>query len=367
MKIAISGGGILGRLTAYALLHKQNEITLYDQNSFMDTPNCSNTAAGLLTPISEMDKAPLEIFHMGQESISKYWPEIISHLGLNECFHQLGSLVLYHPQDRAIGLQFIKHIAAKLGHHNFYQPCNRDDLSEIEPALTKFNEGYFVPSEGYLLSQIIMNKLAQYLVENQVTLVPQHQITYDKNRVFINNQIKYHDLVIDCRGLGAKNLFGDLRGVRGELLWVHAPGVNIQRPIRFLHPRYSLYLVPRCNHHYIIGASEIESEDETSISVKTTLELLTALYYLHEGFGEARIIKSMTSCRPTLSHHLPRIKYSQTCLAINGLYRHGFLLAPVLAFAIRKWLDSEMTEFPYPHLWEKFNDYSDAQSATIKA
>lgn len=139
------------------------------------------------------------------------------------------------------------------------------------------------------------------------------------------------DVVCDCRGLGARDLFPDLRGVRGELIYLHAPEVEIIRPIRLIHPRYRLYIVPRPNNVYIIGASEIESEEMSPISVRTTLELLSAAYSVHPGFAEARITGSSVNCRPAFSDNLPRISYREGLLSINGLYRHGFLLAPILA------------------------------------
>ena len=88
----------------------------------------------------------------------------------------------------------------------------------------------------------------------------------------------------------------ELRGIRGELMWLHHPKIHIQHPVRLLHPRYKIYLSPRPDHIYIIGASEIESEDTSPISVKTMLELLSATYYIHPSFTEARLIKTMTNC-----------------------------------------------------------------------
>ena len=67
-------------------------------------------------------------------------------------------------------------------------------------------------------------------------------------------------------------------------------------------------------------------------------KLLSAIYYLHPGFSEARIIKTVTHCRPTLPHHLPQIKYQAGLLAVNGLYRHGYLIAPALAKEVLKFL-----------------------------
>jgi len=65
--------------------------------------------------------------------------------------------------------------------------------------------------------------------------------------------------------------------------------------------------------------------------VRSTLELLSAAYAVHSGFAEARIVEIATQCRPTLPNNLPAIRQPRPrVLQINGLYRHGFMIAPAL-------------------------------------
>ena len=139
------------------------------------------------------------------------------------------------------------------------------------------------------------------------------------------------DRVIDCRGLGAKPQWNALRGVRGEVIRVHAPEVALQRPTRLVHPRYPLYIAPKPGGVFVIGATEIESDDMSPASVRSTLELLSAAYAVHSGFAEARILEIATQCRPTLPDNLPAIRQVHPrVLQINGLYRHGFMIAPAV-------------------------------------
>jgi glycine oxidase len=145
--------------------------------------------------------------------------------------------------------------------------------------------------------------------------------------------------VIDCRGLGARPQWPQLRGVRGEVLRVHAPEVTLQRPVRLVHPRYPLYIAPKPGQVFVIGATEIESEDMSAPSVRSTLELLSAAYAVHTGFAEARILEMATQCRPTLPDNLPALRApAPGVLQINGLYRHGFMVAPAVLDATLEWL-----------------------------
>ncbi|HEY0233100.1 MAG TPA: FAD-dependent oxidoreductase, partial [Dokdonella sp.] len=139
-------------------------------------------------------------------------------------------------------------------------------------------------------------------------------------------------ITIDCRGLGAKSVLPTLRGIRGEVARVHAPGIKLTRPVRLLHPRYPLYIAPKQDDLYVIGATEVEGEDMSPVSVRSALELLSAAFSVHPGFGEARILELNSQCRPTLPDHRPALLWdgAQT-LRVNGLYRHGYMIVPEVA------------------------------------
>jgi glycine oxidase len=81
---------------------------------------------------------------------------------------------------------------------------------------------------------------------------------------------------------------------------------------------------------YIIGATEIESEDTSPLSVRSSMELLSAVFSVNPNFGEARIVNTETNCRPAFRDNLPRIENEEKLTRINGLYRHGYLLAPAI-------------------------------------
>lgn len=352
MKAGIAGGGIMGRLIAFFLSHAGWDVTLFDQSILK---NCSMAAAGLLTPVAELEKNELIIFQLGAEALNVHWPYILNKLPNQIYFQQSGSLLLSHPRDHSGLAHFIHLISSKLGHHDFYHRLNHDDICHLEPDAAKFSSGIYFANEGHIDSQQLMRVLKDYLIKRAIKWVENCIVsTVNAGEIISTNKTHKFDFVFDCRGLGAKTEFDDLRSVRGELIWLQAPDMVITRPIRFLHPRYSLYIVPRSNHIYLIGASEIESDDASNISVRTTLELLTATYYFNSKFSEARIIKTVTQCRPTLSNHLPRINYSDGLVRINGLYRHGFLIAPTLAHDIVNWLH-DFKIVRHKQLW---NNYS---------
>src|SRR5690606_13533715 len=142
--------------------------------------------------------------------------------------------------------------------------------------------------------------------------------------------VEKFDLVIDCRGLGAKPQMKTLRGVRGETMHIETSEIHLNRPVRLMHPRYQLYVVPKPNNRFIIGATQIESEDKSPVTLQSSLEFGSALYTLSPAFAEARIIEMDTNLRPAFMDNLPKIMCKPGLIVANGLFRHGYLLAPAV-------------------------------------
>jgi glycine oxidase len=209
-------------------------------------------------------------------------------------------------------------------------------LAALEPALAgRFGHGLHLQGEGQLANDQCMAALASELdrqgadwhegVEVHALQAGRMQGTRGGEAVDIAV-----DLVVDARGVGSKPALPALRGVRGEVLRVECRGVSLQRPVRLMHPRYQLYVVPRPNHLFVVGATELESEDSGPVTLRSTLELGSALYSLHPGFGEARVLQLGSALRPALDNDQPACFLQDGVWHLNGLYRHGYLCAPAL-------------------------------------
>jgi glycine oxidase len=146
----------------------------------------------------------------------------------------------------------------------------------------------------------------------------------------------------------------DLRSVRGELFQLFAPEVHLSRPIRLMHPRYQLYIAPKGKGFYVVGATEIESDDESSMTVRSAMELLSAAYSVHPGFAEANILQHISPSRPAFSDNQPKIIVKNSLMQINGLFRHGFLIAPVVLEQVLCLVNNKVNgpnqTLPYEHL-----------------
>jgi glycine oxidase len=331
MNIGIAGVGLVGRVLALNLLQRGHTVTLFDEDTAYGDKAAGITAAGMLAVFAELESAESVIFDHGNRSIA-LWPSLLEQIGIADAYQQEGSIITAHPQDYNELDHFIDTLKSKVEEASKIELLDRAALKELEPDLDQHAKAFFIPHEGQVDAQRFMKASSDYLLahpdvtwheETKVTNVLDGTITAE-------DEIATFDWVFDARGLGAQGEMDDLRGVRGEVFWLDAPEVNITRPTRMLHPRYKIYIVPRPNNRYVIGATEIESEDKSPMSVRSSLELLSAVYSMHSGFAEARIVNMLTNCRPSLKDNLPKIEHSNKMTRINGLYRHGYLLAPAV-------------------------------------
>ncbi len=331
MNIAIAGVGLVGRVLALNLLAKGHTLTLFDEDEAYGEKAAGMTAAGMLAVFAELETAESVIFDHGKRSI-ELWLPLLKSIDLEDAYQLKGSIITAHPQDYSELEHFIATLKSKVSEAQDIQLLDRAELIKLEPDLDQHGKAFYIPHEGQVDAQRFMKRSTEYLLAHKD--VTWHQETkvdcVSEGAVSFNETTETFDWVFDARGLGANEQVKNLRGVRGEVLWLDAPEVNITRPTRMLHPRYKIYIVPRPNNRYIIGATEIESEDKSEVSIRSALELLSAVYSMHTGFAEARIVKMVTNCRPTLKDNLPNIEQSEKLTRVNGLYRHGYLLAPAI-------------------------------------
>ena len=296
--------------------------------------HCSFVGAGMLAPYCELGEAEDVIAHAGEQAFT-LWQALIPTLSQPAHMSSQGTLLVAHHADRA-GMHHLAERIKQAGFGEHLRWLRRDDIKAFEPEIAdRFHEALFVSPEGELDPRRLLPALLATLREEGATLHFQSEVedmTADGSLVVKGERLVF-DAILDCRGLGARKDLSSLRGVRGELAILHSREIQLQRPIRMMHPRYPLYIVPRPDGFFVVGATSIESDSLRQPTVRSVLELLSAAYSLHPAFAEAEVVEMKAHLRPTLPDHLPRILHHNRLLRINGLYRHGFLLSPFFAHA----------------------------------
>lgn len=303
--ITVLGSGVAGLTVATELISRGAPVQIVDPAGPPGEHGCSWWAGGMLAPWCEFENAEEPVLRLGQQALN-WWAD-------KTTLTTAGTLVVAHARD----MPDLKRFARRTSD---FETIDADELHDLEPDLHGFQTGLFFPQEAHLSPrQALLDLTAQLQAKN----VP-----------FLTEPPASSDLTIDCRGFAARDTLTDLRGVKGEMLIIRAPDVTITRPIRLLHPRIPLYIVPRGDGVYMLGATMIEAEDRKRISARSMLELLSAAFALNPAFGEAEVLEIGVDLRPAFADNLPRVRRRGDTIYANGLYRHGFLLAPAMAAAV---------------------------------
>ncbi len=368
-RIGIAGAGLLGRLLAWSLARRGFQVTVFDPAASAEPdyahPRAAGwTAAGMLSPLAELETADWDLAQFGWRSVD-LWREHVQAL-LQEhqqsvYFAQRGSLLLAHGTDQGTAQRLISGLQSKAPADHpepLAQALTQQQLHEMEPGVARQLRAWLLDREAQIHPVEALRALAAAAAQcganfrwnTAVRSVTPHTIDGEQ-----------FDWVFDVRGVGARegnsgqpvdsaNAQPDqtfppfmhqhadgatlsdqrLRGVRGEVFWLHAPGVSLHRTLRLLHPRHRVYIVPRPGDLIVIGASEIESEDRSPVSLRSTVELLAAAHSVLPELTEARVIHTESNLRPALPDNMPDITVSDGLTRINGLFRHGWLIAPAM-------------------------------------
>lgn len=308
MTVLVKGAGVAGLATALELARRGVSVEVVERRADIGL-GASHWAGGMLAPYCEREAAE-EIVLTSGLSAADWWDEAVPGL-----VQRRGTLVLANPRD----LADLKRFATRTRGHRW---LGEDEIAELEPDLKgRFGSGLFFSDEAHLNPRQALRGLYQAARQLGVSFRFGEEA----------GDAGAYASVVDCRGPQSIGEIAGLRGVRGEMLYLETVEVTLSRPVRLLHPRHPLYIVPRGNGRFMLGATMIETDDDGPIAARSMMELLNTAYALHPAFAEARIMETGTGIRPAFPDNVPRLIETAEGLAVAGMHRHGFLLAPALA------------------------------------
>ena len=309
MRVTVIGAGVAGLACALELVERGASVEILDRGDRLGEGCCSWHAGGMLAPWCERENAEPLVTSLGQEALD-YWTTRVPGVV------RKGSLVVAQTRDGPDLTRFARRTER-------FEWVDGERLAELEPDLAgRFGRALFFPEEAHLDPRATLKAMADRLADRGVVI---------RLGIDAAAHAPDGDRILDCRGLAARDQLADLRGVKGEMLLIQTREIALSRPVRMLHPRFPLYVVPRGEGLFMVGATMIESDERRRITARSMFELLGAAYALHPVFGEAEIVEIGCDARPAFPDNLPRIRRRGRTVYVNGLFRHGFLLAPALA------------------------------------
>jgi glycine oxidase len=320
MRVRVIGAGAAGLTAAFELVRQAEALgrdIAVDIVEKAEGPGrgCSHYAGGMIAPWCEAESTEPIVATLGEEAL-EFWTKTFP------VAEQRGSLVVAPKRDRPDLL----HFSRRTSH---FVTLDRAGIAALEPDLTdNFDLALYFEEEAHLAPRDALAKLAEHLATK-----PNVTITYG---VDAEARSGGADWTLDCRGFAAKPELSGLRGVKGEMMIVRAPDIKLTRPVRMVHPRHPVYLVPRPDGTIMVGATMYENEERARVTAESLVELVNSAFALNPAFAQAEILETGSDVRPSFADNLPRIRREGRTLFLNGLYRHGFLLSPALASRVAK-------------------------------
>lgn len=304
MHVLVKGAGVGGLTVAHELSLRGADVTVLDTG---DRQAASLLAGGMLAPWCERESADEAVLLRGRDAIDQWNTMLPGEVNRN------GTLVVAPARDQGELDRFA-------GRTSGYEWLDEAQVAALEPSLAgRFRRALFFSLEGHLNPRRVLGLLQEKLASRRVAFIDQVTETTD-----------YND-VVDCTGAARIGQTNGLRGVRGEMLYLETREVVLSRPVRLLHPRFAIYIVPRGDGLFMVGATMIETEFDGPVSARSLMELLNAAYAVHPAFADAAVVETGAGVRPAFADNFPRVSREADAVVLNGLYRHGFLLAPAMA------------------------------------
>ena len=325
LDIVVVGAGVVGLWQAFECARRGHKVTVREAASRAAAGSASRCAGAMLSPFCETGSAHSILRKLGLRSIEK-WREAYPDIAMR------GSLVLAEPGRERELADFAE---ATTGHKSI----KAREIKSLEPDLAgAFSQALFYPDEAHLSPR---PALAFLLAKLKAFGADLHYDAPVSEPIWMAGSAS--DVVIDCRGIAARDDLSELRGVRGEMAVIKSNSATLNRPVRLLGRSFPCYISPWDDGTYMIGATCIDSDNTGPVALKSALRLLSAATTLCPSFGDAEIIELSVGVRPTLPNLLPQIIPRGRRILVNGAYRHGFLTAPALAEMVAEHLECGST------------------------
>jgi len=350
--VVVVGAGVIGLSIAWRASARHGlGVTVVDP---APGRGASHAAAGMLTPVSELQYGEESLLRLSTESALRYRgfaEELSEAAGMPSGYRACGTIaVALDADDRAV-LKDLHGYQERLGLTSSWltsRECRRLEPM-LSPAITG---GLHVEDDHQIDNRRLVAALLAACERAGVTFVRE-----GVERVLVARERAYGVRLADGREVTADQVLlaagcrsglipglppevvPPVRPVKGEILRLRVPGAMapfLSRNVRGVVKGGSMYLVPRADGELVIGATEYELGHDTAVTAGGVYELLRDAHELVPGVTELPLVETLAGLRPGSPDNAPIVGRSSLAglVVATGHYRHGILLTPVTADAV---------------------------------
>lgn len=357
MKVAVVGGGLIGRACAWELSTRGHKVTVFDDAR---SGTASLAAAGLLIPAGgRISRSHLALKLESARLFTGFVSELSAQTGIDCRYHRCGTLTVAWEPGAVSAVSGMVGCLRGLGLD--VVALSNMECRQFEPELgEEVGAGYLCPD--HVVDPVALQRALSVggefrgveSVGTTVTSVGARGVGWE------GGLERGFDRVVVASGAWMSRLLDlGVSPVKGETLEVHAPHLILARNICV--QRESLYLAYREPGRYVVGATEEECGFEESgcggdFLRARALRLLPRLD--SATFGPTRM-----GFRPKLGDGLPLIGEADGVYVAGGHYRNGVLLAPVTAKLVCEMIETG----EIPELARPFDPTRDTRKKSWKA
>jgi len=339
----VIGAGVIGLSCAWRVTRAKMRVTVLDP---APASGASWVAGGMLAPVTEAWPGEELLLELGVESLRR-WPGFAAELG--PCgLRTEGTVVAATGSGDRAELDALADHLARLGRD--VDRLSGRELRRLEPAIGPgVRGGLSVPGDLAVDNRELLGALRAAAEEAGVRFVVSaaRSVVDDGERVtgvlLADGTRHVTDTVLVAAGAHSAALHpaldGLVRPVKGEILRLaHRPGAlpPPRRTVRALVDGRPVYAVPRHGGGLVIGATQIETGFDTTVTAGGVRDLLRDVERVLPGIAEYALEESAAGLRPGTPDNLPLVGPLGPAglLVATGHGRNGMLLAPLTADAV---------------------------------
>lgn len=337
--VAIVGGGIAGLSVAFALCQRGVPVAIYDKAEF--GRGTTWAAAGMLAPVHELEFQELDLLRLGQASLALYpqWETLLGDIGLE----RTGTLEVALSPDDVPYLERLFQFQQQQG--LAVEWLSGTQLRVREPALSPtLPAGVFAPGDWQVDNRKLVGALVGYLRAHGAHLHPHTEVlgwaaapggialTTASGRVAAQALVLATGAYPVPESLAPPQA---IKPIKGQMVALAPSGPQfggLRHVVRIRSRAWgNAYLVPKTDR-LVVGSTAEEVGADRSLTAGGLLDVLRKAYAAVPGTYDLPILDLWTGHRPATASRQPLVARHPTAPVVwlNGLYRHGVLLGPVV-------------------------------------